>query len=29
VLRSLKAAGFLADAPVNYWVLKRDLKACH
>ena len=22
-------AGFLAALPVNYWLLKRDLKACH
>ena len=22
-------AGFLAAWPVNYWLLKRDLKACH
>jgi len=22
-------AGFLAAWPVNWWLLKRDLKACH
>jgi len=22
-------AGFLAAWPVNYWLLKRELKACH
>ena len=22
-------AGFLADWPVNYWLLSRELKACH
>ena len=31
-LRSLLVAvpvGFIAAWPVNYWLLKRDLKACH
>jgi hypothetical protein len=22
-------AGFIAALPVNYWLLKRNLKACH
>jgi hypothetical protein len=22
-------AGFLAAWPVNYWLIKRDLKGCH
>jgi hypothetical protein len=22
-------AGFLAGWPVNYWLIKRELKACH
>ncbi|HEX2762780.1 MAG TPA: DUF4396 domain-containing protein [Allosphingosinicella sp.] len=22
-------AGFLAACPINYWLIRRDLKACH